>query len=157
MLPLLLPQAGLAGIGTQRLLFQDKNLYIKLPDTARIQAESQRFREQNLGPLLIYIPGGSGQRRRLTCLSLNLLIFPGRSDLWPTLQINWEDEIWSSLAKGFVWCEGIDKCEYIKGGYTIQMRPQDFTSGWWNHFQAEAISKTELWEPSSRMPAAGVE
>lgn len=158
MLPLLLPQADLAGTGTQglsryrtricTLIYQTQQGYKRNPSGLEGRATV---------PCLFISQVAVGRQGDWPAWALNLLISPGRSDLWPTSQINWEDEIWSSLAKGFVWYEGIDKCKYIKGGHIIQMRPQDLTLGWWDHFQANAISTTGLWEPSFRMPAAGVE
>lgn len=158
MLPLLLPQADLAGTGTQglsryrtricTLIYRTQQGYKRNPSGLEGRATV---------PCLFISQVAVGRQGDWPAWALNLLISPGSSDLWPTSQINWEDEIWSSLAKGFVWCEGIDKCKYIKGGHIIQMRPQDLTLGWWDHFQANAISTTGLWEPSFRMPAAGVE
>lgn len=158
MLPLLLPQAGLAGTGAQRLSCYRTRICTLIYQTQQgYQRNPSGLKGRATVPSLCISQVAVGRQGDGPAWALNLLIFPGRSNLWPTSQINWEDKMWSSLAKGFVWCEGIDKCKYIKGGHITQMRPQDFTLGWGNHFQANAISTTELWEPSFRMPAAGVE
>lgn len=158
MLPLLLPQAGLAGTGAQRLSCYRTRICTLIYQTQQgYQRNPSGLKGRATVPSLCISQVAVGRQGDGPAWALNLLIFPGRSNLWPTSQINWEDKMWSSLAKGFVWCVGIDKCKYIKGGHITQMRPQDFTLGWGNHFQTNAISTTELWEPSFRMPAAGVE
>lgn len=106
MLPLLLPQADLAGTGTQglsryrtrtcTLIYQTQQGYKRNPSGLEGRATVPcLFISRSL---LIYIPGGCGQTRRLTCLSLKLADLSRKK--WPLTYLPDQLGKWNMVIPG---------------------------------------------------------